>query len=156
MDDLKMIFYIVVAIIWVIYNNYKKLTKAAQERNPGKPTPEVIAENWPTMNFPDEPIVRENKKSVEKQKVSYPREKIVREPLKGRDRIVKTSIAPRRSKSITYRSSSEGGNIQPSKIAHFEDQSFGEETPNLVLEEIRNTDMRRAIVLMEVLKRPSF
>jgi hypothetical protein len=156
MDDLKMVFYIVVAIIWVIYNNYKKITKAAQERNPAKPTPDVITENWPPVNFPRESPVIEKRQTVERQKVSHPRAKIVKEPLKGRDPIRKFSTVSRSSKSTSYRTAPEGGSIQPSKIVHFEDESFGFETPNLVLEEIRNTDMRRAVILSEVLKRPNF
>lgn len=156
MDDLKMVFYIVVAIIWVIYNNYKKITKAAQERNPAKPDPEVIAENWPPMNFPREAAVLEKKQPIERQKVSHPRAKIVKEPLKGREPIRKSAMVSRASKSTSYRTVPEGGYTQPSKMVHFEDDSLFEETPNLVLEEIRNTDMRRAVILSEVLKRPNF
>jgi len=153
---LKLVFYIAVAIIWVIYNNYKKITKAAQERNPGKPAPEVISENWPPMNFPNPSPVSKKLQPVERQKASHLRTKIVKEPLVGREPIRKASIATRPSKSTSYRSAPEGGYIQPSKIVHFEDATLIQETPNLVLEEIRNTDMRRAIILSEVLKRPNF
>lgn len=156
MDDLKLVFYIVVAIIWVIYNNYKKISKAAQERNPGKPSPEVITENWPPVSFPRESPVLEKRQPIEKQKVSHPRAKIVKEPLIGRDPMRKSAMVSRSSKSISYQTSPEGGRIQPSKIVHFEDESFGVEPSNLVLEEIRNTDMRRAVILSEVLKRPNF
>ena len=151
-----MVFYIIVAIIWVIYNNYKKISKAAQERNPSKPAPEVISENWPPINFPREAPVIEKKQPVERQKVSHPRAKIVKEPLKGREPIRKAAMVSRPSKSTSYRTAPEGGSIQPSKIVHFEDESLYIATPNLVLEEIRNTDMRRAVVLSEVLKRPNF
>ncbi len=57
MDDLKVVLYIVIAIIWVVYNNYKKISDASKKRDYSKPPAEVIQENWPGKK--EKPVVRE-------------------------------------------------------------------------------------------------
>jgi hypothetical protein len=48
----------------------------------------------------------------------------------------------------------EGGSTKPSKVVHFEDQTSVQFEFNPVVEEIRNMDLKKAIILSEVLKRP--
>src|SRR5688572_11879783 len=57
MDDFKIVFYIIVAIAWVVYSNYKKISEEAKKRNPAKRPPEVIQENWPSQPYKPKPPV---------------------------------------------------------------------------------------------------
>ena len=153
--DLKIVLYIIVAIIWVVYNNYKKIADASKKRDYSKPPPEVIQENWPKsipntrkasiprINQPvEKPVVRKTSGTLYKETIT------AREPLKRHSLVSASKIHKRNS---TFR---EGGSTQPSKIVHFEDEEIKWLEPNLLVEEIRNTDMRKAIILSEILKRP--
>lgn len=153
--DFKIVLYIIVAIIWVVYNNYKKIADASKKRDYSKPPQEVIQENWPKSipntrkasiprtNQPiEKPVVRKSSGTLYKEIIT------AREPLKRPSLVSASKIHKRNS---IFR---EGGSTQPSKIVHFEDEEIKWLEPNLLVEEIRNTDMRTAIILSEILKRP--
>lgn len=154
MDELKVVFYIVVAIIWVVYNNYKKISDASRKRDFSKPTKEVIAENWPKVELPRKNTVGKNLKQFEKQSVNTPKPLLSRPPLKSREPLRRATLTQKPVQSLSNRIPVEGGILEPSKIAHFEEVQLSSEEPNLIVEEIRNVDMRRAIILSEILKRP--
>ena len=156
MDDLKVVFYIVVAIIWVVYNNYKKISQASKSRDISKPPPEVIRENWPKVEMPRETSTRKFTQPIDKQG-NYPtRKAIIRPVIKARDPLRREPIISKQRKVSTYTTLNEGGTIKPSKVVHFEDDQNGLNEPNLVVEQIRNTDLRKAIILSEILKRPYY
>src|SRR5688572_28040602 len=89
MDDLKVVFYIVVGIAWMIYNNYKKVSAESKKRDPSKPIQETIPENWPKEpDYPKPPVVQKQpeRKSLPKpvRLPSIPRrtETFKREPIR--------------------------------------------------------------------------
>ena len=54
MDDLKIILYVVVAIIWVVYNNYRKISEASKKRNLTQPPREPVT--GPQKMDPPRPV----------------------------------------------------------------------------------------------------
>src|SRR5688572_15500707 len=88
MDDLKIVFYVLVAIIWVVYNNYKKITDASRKRDLSKPPDEVIQENWPRKRQEaPKPVARKIKEIVEKQIPEKGRKVLQHQPLPQRKQI---------------------------------------------------------------------
>lgn len=155
MDDLKVVFYVVVAIIWMIYNNYKKVSEEAKKRDPSKPIQETITENWPKeTDIPKPPVYQrpiENKskqKEVRVPSISRRTETLKREPIRKERLSGNYKIKP----IVTV--SREGGNLQPSKLVHFEEVVYDNEPFNRIAAEIRNADFRQAFILSEVLQRP--
>lgn len=154
MDDLKVVFYIVVAIIWVVYNNYKKISQASKKRDISKPAGEIIPENWPKVELPRSKRSPRNLQSPAKQVIPSERKSLVKQTLKVREPLKREPVSERSRKSEKYESIIEGGMTKPSKVVHFEEAQKGTDEPNLVVEQIRNTDFRRAILLSEILNRP--
>ncbi len=155
MDDLKVVLYIVIAIIWVVYNNYKKISDASQKRDYSKPPAEVIQENWPGKK--EKPIVREiqiPREVVDKQIKREMRPVLERKPLPQRNPIRKPNLTSRQrlAEPAIYRS--EGGPTTPSKVVQVEEQVVIYEEPNPLITAIRNMDLRQGILIAEVLKRP--
>ena len=155
MDDLKVVFYVVVAIVWMIYNNYKKVSEEAKKRDPSKPFQETIPENWPKESeLPKPPVFQ---KSSENKPVTKP----VRVPANSRraetlkrEPIRKERLSGNNKIQTTLATSREGGNLQPSKLVHFEDAVQETEPLNKIVADIRNADFRQAFILSEVLQRP--
>jgi len=155
MDELKIVLYIVVAIIWVVYNNYKKISETSKKRDFTKPPTEVIQENWP--QFPQQTKRRDVQipaDKVEKKRPAESRKVLERQPLPQRRPVRKSAIAVRQPIISAAYSSPEGGTISPSKIVHFEEQAVISEEPNALISALRNMDIRQAFIWSEVLKRP--
>ncbi len=155
MEDLKVVLYIVVAIIWVVYNNYKKIVKTSASRDPSKQPKEIIQENWPKtqqktvvkpvpvpQKVSNKPVLRESRKVLE------------RRPLPERKLIRQQKQIEKIPEKISSYQHSEGGILQPSKIVHFEEQETIYEEQNPLLNVIRTMNLREGIVLAEVLRRP--
>ncbi len=143
MDDLKVVLYIVVAIIWVVYNNYKKITEASKKRDISRPPDEVIKENWPAA--PAKPIRREiqsPKKVVERSRSGEVRKVLERAPLPQRNPIRKPTVSTRPQTVSPSFHSFEGGSTSPSKVVHFEEQTIVADEPHPMLTAIRNMDLR--------------
>ncbi len=155
MDDLKVVLYVVVAIIWVIYNNYKKISDASKKRDPSKPPAEVIKENWPKPQPPPTRRVTQSQRKVsEKQIPQQERPVLERIPLPQRPPIRRQPLASRsRTKSPVFQRT-EGGSVKPSKVVQFEEQEMETEIPNPLLSALRTTDAKQGIIWAEVLKRP--
>ncbi|MBL0343478.1 MAG: hypothetical protein IPP71_23045 [Bacteroidetes bacterium] len=162
MDDLKVVLYIVVAIIWVVYNNYKKIAEASKKRNFSKPPAEIIQENWPktapTVLKTVPPVLKtttaRKTQYVEKQSERTASRMLQKEAIKVRDPIKRVPLASRSKMEKTFLNSREGGTTQPSKVAYFEEAQTELYTWNPVVDQIKNTDMKTAIILSEILKRP--
>ncbi len=155
MEDLKIVLYIVVAIAWVVYNNYKKITKASASRDPSKQSKEIIQENWPkTQQKPVTSQVPVPPKTYEKKVLRESRKVLERRPLPERKSFRQQLPKEKSPEKIKAFQVSEGGIIQPSKIVHFEEQEVIYQDENPLLSAIRNMDMREGIVLAEVLRRP--
>src|SRR6187399_740756 len=91
MDDLKIAFYVVVAIAWVVYNNYKKISEASRKRDLSKPPDEVIQENWPgKKQASPKPVARKIKEIIEKQIPEKGRMVLERQPMPYRKPIRQT------------------------------------------------------------------
>ena len=161
MEDLKIVFYIVVAIIWMIYNNYKKVAEQSKKRNPSQPfedlPDEVPTENWPSIpkSEPYRPQPQKPRRNL------VPTPVPVRRPVEKRAKMVKQSMFDRgRSYFSSYGEPMfnpllEGGALRPSEHVTFEDsETIGNQTENQFAEQIRNADFRQAIILNEVLQRP--
>jgi len=160
-DDLKIVFYIIVAIVWMVYNNYKKLSEQSSKRDPSAPPAgEVIEENWPK-----EPTVVRKPETTVARKSSLP--KILRKkeeripvpvrtapvPMK-RTPLYKERLSSSKSNNMFLTSSREGGSMQPSKVVRFEEPHHETMVANPWAEAVRNADFKTAIILSEVLKRP--
>lgn len=155
-NDLKIVLYIVGAIIWLIYNNYKKVAEETRKRDPSKPVGEVIEENWPKE--PEAPKSAPRKSPVPKvlrkkpEPVPVPARKEV--PVMKRVALSKPRMSSAYQSAFQRSAVSEGGSLQPSKMVKFEDP-LTEQTPsNPWVEALRNADMRTAIVFSEIFKRP--
>jgi hypothetical protein len=154
-NDLKLILYVVIAIIWLIYNNYKKVSEASKKRDISKPPDqpgEVIPEAWPSTAPPEKKVMEKSGRPVPKPQASRPLSTISEE----RKKIIKArpERKQRRGSPDPFFSTIEGGNIQPSKIVQFEESEAAKWSENNLAEEIRNADFRKAIILKEVLQRP--
>ncbi len=157
MDDLKVVLYIVVAIIWVVYNNYKKISEASKKRDLTKPFGEIIQENWPKVSSPSrKSVVTKKLPSTNKGILIDQTGKLQRPVLKVRDPLKREKLASRSKLEKSFLKTKEGGSTQPSKIVHFEDDENESYVLNPVVAEIRNADLRKAIVLSEILKRPYY
>lgn len=153
MDDLKVILYVVIAIAWMIYNNYKKVGDASKKRDPSQPIPEVIEENWP-KETPYEPPQSTKRQYVEtisdqvNENRVPKRDKLKRQPLK------KAGILPRKRKEPLFLSTHEGGSTQPSLIVQFDDNDSEDELEVNWVHKIRNADFKQGIIMTEILQRP--
>lgn len=151
MDDLKVIFYVVVAIAWMIYNNYKKVSEESRKRDPKKPISESPEEN----RIPQPKQVQRSKKQP--VEAVRPRSAVVRtepRPKLIRERMSKEKMVSQKESTTILKGFSEGGRVKPSSIVHFKEESEFEEIHRDWSEEIRNADFKRAFVLKEVLQRP--
>lgn len=154
-NDLKIILYIVVAIVWVVYNNYRKIAGESRKRNPSRPPDEVIRENWPTV-------------SGERQdRTIAPTPKVTREPLKRRVapvpvpvRTKPASISMQRQAGEIMTTDSmlapaaEGGRIKPSGMVHFEEPLSASGEHISPIERLRHTDLQTAFLWSEIFKNP--
>jgi hypothetical protein len=155
MNDLKIVFYIVIAIIWVVYNNYRKIGEASRKRDFSKPPGDIIQENWPSI--PSKPVIRETmsrKEIVLKQQKRDVREAMERKPLVRKGTLRKPTPEPLQSAGVVTFNGIEGGYSIPSKVAQFEESVVISEEPHPMINWLRNMDLRQAIVMSEVLKRP--
>ena len=153
MDDLKVILYVVVAIIWVVYNNYKKISEASKKRNLSLPqqTSEPVP---PKTKLPQSvPAKRTEREVIEKQPRKLFREAVSRKPVPVPSPLRRKPRTERPS-FISTSFSTEGGSIAPSKIVKFEEPTTPVQVLHPILQAFRNTDLRAAIIMGEVLKRP--
>ncbi|MBK8413683.1 MAG: hypothetical protein IPL22_03600 [Bacteroidetes bacterium] len=164
MDDLKVILYIVGAIIWVVYNNYRKIMNESKKRNPSQPAPqaEVIPPyKAPTTEKPQQ-VPRRQSNTVPKpsrQTMPAPTRKPLRESVRpslasGRKPLVASRLSQQKKNEVSMNYNREGGAIQPSKIVQFEETLTVTEYANSVLSDLRDGDMQKAIIYSEILKRP--
>lgn len=157
MDDLKVVLYIVVAIIWVVYNNYRKLSEASKKRDLKKPPPEVIQENWPreTVNKPG-PFTPPQRQIVDKQTSKTGKPVMERSSMPSRRPLKRTPIASKREQIIIPSYRREGGTTLPSKVAHFEEPVTSESDHHPIFQTLKSMDLKHAIVISEILKRPYY
>jgi len=155
MDDLKVVLYIVVAIIWVVYNNYKKLSEASKKRDLKKPPPEVIQENWPRETYKKpSPVPAAPKQVIEKQTTKRVRPVLERQPIPSRRPIQRTSVATRLVTTRPPAYAIEGGTTTPSKVVQFEESTASESDQHPLLQALKSMDLKQGILMAEILKRP--
>lgn len=164
MDDLKVILYIVGAIIWVVYNNYRKIMDESRKRNPAKPVPQEVPE--PAVPIPPlsktQQMPRRQTNALPKparQISPVPTRKPLRESARpsmaaGRKPMIASRLSQQKKNEVSMNYNLEGGAIQPSKIVQFEETLTVNEYGNSVLNDLRDGDMQKAIIYSEILKRP--
>jgi len=155
MDDLKIVFYVAVAIAWVVYNNYKKISEASRKRDLSKPPDEVIQENWPgKKQASPRPVARKIKEIIEKQ-IPEKRKKVMEHQSLPHRKLFKPAT-PRQTEPnfITTHLESEGGVILPSRVVQFQENLTEQEAQHPIIQAIKSMDLRTGFVLAEVLKRP--
>lgn len=154
-NDLKIIFYIVVAIIWVVYNNYRKIAGESRKRNPSRPPDEVIRENWPTVS------------GEQRDQRPPPSPTVITETVKRKVQPVAVASRPKPAKKSAQRQTedalalasmlnptAEGGRIKPSGMVHFEEPSMAIGEQSALLDRVRHTDLQTAFLWSEILKNP--
>lgn len=161
MDDLKIAFYIIGAIVWFVYNNYKKFQAEAAKRDFSKPVKNADVPAVEQIPPPVKPrhFTATQRKSVLVPRDSKPSKQVVsdvpRKHLSG-ERV--PLVARAKLKKSTFLSQEnaipEGGVLVPSKIVHFEDEPQVAEVENPYLMALRSGDIRQAVVYAEILKRP--
>ncbi|MBL7913785.1 MAG: hypothetical protein JNL49_01950 [Bacteroidia bacterium] len=164
MDDLKVILYIVGAIIWVVYNNYRKIMDESKKRNPAKPVPQEVPA--PPIQMPPvsktQQTTRRQTNALPKparQSSPVPTRKPLRESARpslasGRKPMIAPRLSQQKKNEVSMNYNLEGGAIQPSKIVQFEETLTVSEYGNSVLNDLRDGDMQKAIIYSEILKRP--
>lgn len=164
MDDLKVILYLVGAIIWVVYNNYRKIMDESRKRNPAKPVAAEVPE--PPVQIPP---VSKTQQNPRRQTNTLPKPArqsppvLTRKPLRetarpsmasGRKPMIAPRLSQQKKNEVSMNYNLEGGAIQPSKIVQFEETLTVSEYGNSVLNDLRDGDMQKAIIYSEILKRP--
>jgi hypothetical protein len=153
MEDLKIVLYIVAAIGWVIYNNYRKITSEAAKRDVRRPVSEIPTENWP-VDRPVKTIIPDTIKEVSRKPVparaALPRPQPIR-----RQSLVKKKT-PVAVPEIQV-SAPEGGRVLASSQVTFTAvHDHVEENEHPWLKEFRSgTDWRKMLVGAEILQRPN-
>ena len=151
MDDIKIVLYILAAIAWVIFNNYKKLSETHRKRDSSKPPPDIIPENFPPVS--ETPDWKKLEPEPSPRKIT-----MAGEPVKAkRTPFPRHSISQRKSKparSAFFNQEHEGGEIIPSQIVHFEEGQNLAITPHPIIEYMHSGDLRSAVLLSEILRRP--
>lgn len=152
MDDLKVVFYIVVAIAWVIYNNYRKFAEAARKRDPSRPVSSPEASNRPDQTQPlppqrpfqkPQPVPSATGKTGMPGKLKVPAPKI---------RTIKK--ARPEPAFMNTGSQMEGGTLTPSKVVQFEEPGNATFQENPILAQLKSAGIRTGFVWSEILKRP--
>ncbi|MFM7080334.1 MAG: hypothetical protein ACKOYC_11175 [Bacteroidota bacterium] len=143
MDDLKIVLYIVGAIIWLLYKNYQKVSEQSKTRDISKPyEEEAVPVPSPSVTKPKPQPAR-----------SSPRPTPIRTPKSTE--FQRNYAANRAAKQQSQVVPVEGGSTKPSQNVRFEEPDAPETSwNNPIAEEIRNADFRKAFVLSEVLQRP--
>ncbi len=153
MDDLKVILYVVIALIWVVYNNYKKLSEAARKRDLKKPSVETSSDRSFEQKPAPVPMPKKSREIIVKQRGKALKEILVRKPVPvpatGQQKYFKERPA-----FITTSFNTEGGVVTPSKIVNFEETSETKNYRNPILDALKSMDLKSGIIMAEVLKRP--
>jgi hypothetical protein len=154
MEDLKIVLYIVAAIGWVIYNNYKKITNEASKRDVRRPVSEIPTENWP-IDRPVKTTIPEVIKEVPRQPVP------VRPAIKRPQPIRRQSLIAKKGPVAIpeiQMSAPEGGRVlASSQVTFTEVHDNVVENEHPWLEEFRSgTDWRKMLVGAEILQRPTY
>lgn len=149
MNDLKIILYVVAAIVWVVYNNYRKISEASRKRDFRKPAGETSREV-------PAPPVRNVREVVEKQPRKMTREVMKRKPVLTHIPVSKYSRKPESHDFIKTSFNTEGGSISPSKTVTFQSASESLSHRNYLLESLRSMNLRNAFIMSEILKRPNY
>jgi hypothetical protein len=153
MDDLKIIFYLVVTLLWFFFNNYRKLQKKARERRDQQPgresqenseTPEfnweeIFGKGSSSAETPDiepdipqaQPVEITRRQPLARSTPSEMMEKSFRKNTKDEIRTLKTSQRPGLRKALKKRTA---GSVRSRKI--------------------RRSNWKKAVVLSEVLHPP--
>lgn len=136
----------------------------SKKRNPAKPVPQ--ADSTPTY-VP--PVPTKSQQTPKRQANTLPkpvRQSVpvpARRPLKetarpslasGRTPMVASRLAKDKKNEVSMNYHLEGGAIQPSKIVQFEETLTVNEYGNSFLNDLKDGDMRKAIIYSEILKRP--
>jgi hypothetical protein len=153
MEDLKIVLYIVAAIGWVIYNNYKKITSESAKRDVRRPVSEIPTENWP-VDRPVKTRIPEVLKEVIRKPVPV-RPTIERpQPIRRQSLVKKNVKVPQIDIPVT---APEGGRILASSQVTFTAvHDHVEEFEHPWLKEFRSgTDWRKMLVGAEILQRPN-
>ncbi|HEX5001361.1 MAG TPA: hypothetical protein VFW78_02605 [Bacteroidia bacterium] len=144
--EFKVVMYLVIAIGWVIFNNYRKIVKEHEKRGSGKRTPS-LPENWPSTSFP-EPVPAPSSSKPVTVTTSSP--KVLKPKLQKN---IKKST-PRTSQPTYSNLPVEGGYSIPSNQVHFSEQNTAD-VPHPILEWLQSgTDWQKVLVGSEILQRP--
>jgi len=144
--EFKVIMYLVIALGWVIFNNYRKIVKEHEKRGSGRKAP-ALPENWPSSTTPEPIPASSSSKPVtvvtSSQKVIKPR--LQSKAIKSASRLQRTTYS-----SLPV----EGGYSTPSLQVHFSEQNSSEE-PHPILEWLQSgTAWQKVFVGSEILQRP--
>lgn len=154
-NDLKIILYIVVAIVWVVYNNYRKIAGESRKRNPSRPPDEVIRENWPTVS------------GESQDKRIAPAPPVTRKPVTPKVAPLTIPAMARTAKALSQRQTeeslasasmvnpaAEGGRNKPSGLVHFEEPLMAPVEHSTLVEHLRHTDLQTVFLWSEIFKNP--
>jgi hypothetical protein len=152
MDELKVVFYIAVAIAWVIYNNYRKFAEAARKRDPSRPVsppergertdqaPEILPQR-PFQAPQPVPAGTAKSRIPGKLKIPAPKTRVIK----------KNRPEPA---FMNTGSQTEGGTLTPSKVVQFEEPEIATFQENPILAKLKSSGIRTGVVWSEILKRP--
>lgn len=155
MDDLKVVLYIVIAIAWVIYNNYRKFAEAARKRDPSRPVrpeegvgrPDQTTEIPPQRTVPKpQPVPSATGRGgmfPGKPRMSAPKARVIKK-IRSEPAFMSTGSLP------------EGGTLTPSKVVQFEEPEITTFQENPLLTHLKSTGIRTGIIWSEILKRPYY
>ena len=157
MDDLKIIFYIVVTILWFFYNNYRKVQKKARERD-------ITESPGPIENEQDEPFDWEREffpsETQEKKPEPLVKELTTRE-LQPPNTELQESTVPKSTipasqndlKSIFDPSKLHGTERRPEKVISRK-ISARRQKKKKPLYDLKGTNWKKAVIISEVLNPP--
>ncbi len=152
MDDLKIVFYVLVAVGWVIYNNYRKFAETARKRDPSKPDQPVTEAGTRGSGNTQPPTQRKPVSRPSMREVPVPVKKFKLKPQHPR-----TQLEKRRSSEPAFLntgSEQEGGKVIPSRVVHFEEAAISSHEENPILSQLRETGPKTGFIWSEILKRP--
>ena len=153
MDDIKIIFYLVVTLLWFFFNNYRKIQKQARERKKNQPEKEPTAEPE-TPEFDWEQVFGEGRHTTEAPDFET-------ETIKEASQRPRTFRSGEASRKLPERkqldlpvSLNEGAESKPTKRTNFKRSLRKRVSNSNRSKKIRRSNWKKAVVLSEVLHPP--
>lgn len=153
MDDIKIIFYLVVTLLWFFFNNYRKIQKQARERRNNQPEPENTPDSE-TPEFDWEEIFGKGRQSTEtpEPEPKTRHEAPSRQPV--RNSRTRQFTAPVQNVVDKTLPSGDGLNFASSQRRDVKRSLKKRFSHSSRSEKIRRTNWKKAVILSEVLHPP--